>query len=143
MIKIFIDTNVLFDFFAEREPFDKEAEEMMELAYEKQIELYCAATSYTTIFQLLSNLKGKVKAFQAIRDMRELINIVGVDNCAIDKALENTHADFEDAVQLACACSTKDIQTIVTRNPRLFKTKKLPVQTPKEFLDTINQTIHE
>lgn len=143
MIKIFIDTNVLFDFFAERQPFDKEAEEMMELAYEKQIELYCAATSYTTVFQLLAKLKGKLKASQAIRDMRELINTICVDNIVIDKALENTNPDFEDAIQLTCACAIKDIQAIVTSNPKLFKTKKLLVQTPKEFLDTINQTIHE
>ncbi|MFW2476028.1 MAG: type II toxin-antitoxin system VapC family toxin [Sediminibacterium sp.] len=143
MRKIFIDTNVLFDFFAERQPFDKEAEEMMELAYEKQIELYCAATSYTTLFYLLAKLKGKVKSVQAIRDLRELINTIRVDNAIIDKALENTVPDFEEAIQIACAHTIKDIQAIVTRNPKLFKTKRLLVQTPKEFLDTINQTINE
>ncbi len=143
MIQIFLDTNVLFDFFAERQPFDKEAEEIMELAYEKEIELYCSAISYTTISYLLSKLKGKAKAFQAIRDMRELINTIGVDNTTIDKALENTSPDFEDAIQLECAYAMKHIQTIITRNPKHFKTKQLLVQTPKEFLDTFNQTIHE
>ena len=143
MIQIFLDTNVLFDFFAERQPFDKEAEEIMELAYEKEIELYCSAISYTTVFYLLSKLKGKAKAFQAIKDMRELIQTIGDDNTIIDKALENTHPDFEDAIQLECAYSVKNIQTIVTRNPKHFKTKQILVQTPKEFLDTFNQTIHE
>ena len=143
MIQIFLDTNVLFDFFAERQPFDKEAEEIMELAYEKKIELYCSAISYTTVFYLLSKLKGKSKAFQAIKDMRELINTFGIDNSVIDKALENTNPDFEDAIQLECAYAVKNIQTIVTRNPKHFKTKQLLVQTPKEFLDTFNQTIHE
>ena len=62
MTRIFLDTNVLFDFFAEREPFDKEAEEIMELAYEQEIELSCSAISYTTIFYLLAKMKGKTKA---------------------------------------------------------------------------------
>lgn len=143
MIQIFLDTNVLFDFFAERQPFDKEAEEIMELAYEKKIELYCSTISYTTVFYLLSKLKGKPKAFQAIKDMRELINTIGVDNSVIDKAFENTNPDFEDTIQLECAYTVKNIQAIVTRNPKHFKTKQLLIQTPKEFLDTFNQTIHE
>lgn len=142
-MQIFLDTNVLFDFFAERPPFDKEAEEIMELAYEKEIELYCSAISYTTMLNLLSKLKGKTKAFQAIKDMCELIHTIGVDNTIIDKALENANPDFEDAIQLECAYAVKRIQTIVTRNPKHFKTKQLLVQTPKEFLDTFNQTIHE
>jgi len=143
MIQIFLDTNVLFDFFAERQPFDKEAEEIMELAYEKEIELYCSAISYTTVFYLLSKLKGKAKAFQAIRDMRELINTVSVDSSIIDKALENANPDFEDAIQLECAYAVKKVHSLVTRNPKHFKTKYLLVQTPKEFLDAFNQTIHE
>jgi predicted nucleic acid-binding protein len=143
MIKIFLDTNVLFDFFAERKPFDREAEEIMELAYEKQVLLFCSAISYTTIFYLLSRLSGKQKAFMAIKDMRELINTVLVDGQIIDKALENGNPDFEDGIQLECATSVPNLHALVTRNPKHFKNKQLLIQTPKEFLDAFNQTIHE
>ncbi len=143
MIKIFLDTNVLFDFFAERKPFDREAEEIMELAYEKQVLLFCSAISYTTIFYLLSRLSGKQKAFMAIKDMRELINTVLVDSQIIDKALENGNPDFEDGIQLECATSVLNLHALVTRNPKHFKNKQLLIQTPKEFLDAFNQTIHE
>lgn len=143
MTKVFLDTNVLFDFFAERKPFDKEAEEIMELAYDKQVVLFCSAISYTTVFYLLSKLNGRHKAFMAIKDMRELINTVTVDSHIIDKALENGNPDFEDGIQLECAFSIASLDTLVTRNPKHFKTKQLLIQTPKEFLDAFNQTIHE
>lgn len=139
MTSIFLDTNVLFDFFSERAPFDKEAEEIMELAYEQQIELCCSAISYTTIYYLLAKLKGKNKALMAIKDMRELIQTIAVDEYIIDEALKNQHPDFEDAIQLECALKIKDIHSIVTRNPKHFKTKDILIQTPKEFLDAFNQ----
>ncbi len=141
MTKIFLDTNVLFDFFAERKPFDKEAEEIMEIAYEKQAALFCSAISYTTVFYLLSKLNGKQKAFMAIKDMRELIKTVTVDDQVIGKALESGNTDFEDAIQLECALAIPNLHVLVTRNPKHFKSKKLLIQTPKEFLDAFNQTI--
>jgi len=143
MIKVFLDTNVLFDFFAERTPFDKEAEEIMELAYEKELSLFCSAISYTTVFYLLSKLNGKHKAFMAIKDMRELIKTVTVDSHIIDKALEAGNPDFEDGIQFECAAGIRDLHALVTRNPKHFKSKQLLIQTPKEFLDAFNQTIHE
>ena len=143
MTKIFLDTNVLFDFFAERKPFDKEAEEIMELAYEKQVALFCSAISYTNVFYLLSKLNGKQKAFMAIKDMRELINTVTVDGKIIDKAMESGNPDFEDGIQMECATSVSNLHALVTRNPKHFKSKQLLIQTPKEFLDAFNQTIHD
>ncbi len=143
MIRIFLDTNVLFDFFSEREPFDKEAEEIMELAYEQEIELSCSAISYTTIFYLLTKLKGKTKALMAIKDMRELIKTIAVDELIIDKALQNQQPDFEDAIQLECAYTIHELHSIVTRNPKHFKSKDILIQTPKEFLDAFNTRLHE
>ncbi len=143
MINVFLDTNILFDFFAERKPFDKEAEEIMELAYEKEVTLFCSAISYATVFYLLSKLNGKQKAFMAIKDMRELISTVTVDGHVIDKALESGNPDFEDGIQFESAMGIPNLHALVTRNPKHFKNKQLLIQTPKEFLDAFNSTIHD
>lgn len=143
MTRIFLDTHVLFDFFSERAPFDKEAEEIMELAYEKQVEISCSSISYTAIFYLLSKLKGKTKALMAIKDIRDLITTIVVDDRVIDQAIQNHPSDFEDAIQLECAYTIHNIHSIVTRHPKHFKVKDILIQTPKEFLDAFNATIHE
>ncbi len=143
MTKVFLDSNVIFDFFVERKPFDKEAEEIMELAYHKSIELFCSAVSYTTLFHQLSELSGKQKAFLAMKDLRNLISTVSVDGQVIDKVLETGHLDMEDSIQLVCATTITDIFAFVTRNPKYFKNKYLVIQTPKEFLEAFILSIHE
>ncbi|MEL4419951.1 hypothetical protein, partial [Shewanella algae] len=41
----------------------------------------------------------------------------------IDRALENEQPDFEDNIQLECALLVKNIQSLITRNSKDFKTK--------------------
>lgn len=143
MIRVFIDTDVLLDFFAEREPFGRETEEIMELSYEKQVELYCAASSYISIFRQLSESKGKARAVQALKDMKELLLTVAVDSAVIDRALENAVPELEESIQLECAAGIRNLHSVITGHPKHFRHKDILIQTPKEFLDAFNQTIHE
>lgn len=143
MTKVFLDTNVIFDFFAERKPFDKEAEEIMELAYHQSIQLFCSAVSYTTLFTQLSELSNKQKAFLAMKDLRILFSTVSVDEQLINKAFEIGQPDMEDSIQLQCAITITDLFAFVTTNPKHFKTKDIVIQTPKEFLEAFNLSIHE
>ena len=131
MTKVFLDSNVIFDFFAERKPFDKEAEEIMELAYFKSIELFCSAVSYTTLFHQLSELSGKQKAFLAIKDMSNLISTVSVNGQIINKALESDHPNMEDSILLECATTITDLFAFVTSNPKHFKNKDLVIEVKR------------
>jgi len=137
-MNVFIDTNILIDFFEGRKPFATEAVALFSLAYNKKITIYCSALSYSNIFYLLAKSQGKARAKQALRDMRELVLTVPVDTSIIDKALENEQPDFEDNIQLECALMVKNIKALITRNSKDFKTRMLTIQTPKEFLDTYN-----
>lgn len=137
-MNVFLDTNIVIDFFEGRKPFAAEASSLFSLAYNQKITIYCAALSYSNIFYLLSKNQGKLKAKQALKDIRELVITVAVDTSIIDKALENDQPDFEDNIQLACALTVKNLKALITRNAKDFKTKKITIQTPKEFLDTYN-----
>lgn len=137
-MNVFIDTNILIDFFEGRKPFVTEATAIFSLAFNKEITIYCSALSYSNIFYLLAKSQGKIKAKQALKDMRQLVHTVTVDTTIIDRALENEQPDFEDNIQLECALLVKNIQSLITRNSKDFKTKNITIQTPKEFLDTYN-----
>lgn len=137
-MNVFIDTNILIDFFEGRKPFVTEATAIFSLAFNNEITIYCSALSYSNIFYLLAKSQGKIKAKQALKDMRQLVHTVAVDTTIIDRALENDQPDFEDNIQLECALFVKNIQSLITRNSKDFKTKNITVQTPKEFLDTYN-----
>ena len=86
----------------------------------------------------MAKSQGKIKAKQALKDIRQLVHTVTVDTTIIDRALENEQPDFEDNIQLECALLVKNIQSLITRNSKDFKTKNITIQTPKEFLDTYN-----
>ncbi|MEN9598588.1 MAG: hypothetical protein RL596_899, partial [Bacteroidota bacterium] len=58
-MNVFIDTNILIDFFEGRKPFATEAVALFSLAYNKKITIYCSALSYSNIFYLLAKSQGK------------------------------------------------------------------------------------
>ena len=65
--------------------------------------------------------------------MRAIFQIVPVDGDAIDLAMKAQSADFEDAVQLACATRAKAV-CVITRDERHFADSALPVMAPDIFL---------
>jgi predicted nucleic acid-binding protein len=65
MKSIFIDTNILIDLLADRQPFSKFAIEIFNLAEKKQIKLFTSSHSYATTHYLL-------KKHIEERELREL-----------------------------------------------------------------------
>ena len=49
---------------------------------------------------------------------------------------KNAWNDYEDGLQYLCAMNSKS-DIIITRNKKDFKLSNIPVYTPQEFLDLI------
>ena len=134
MIKALIDTNVIIDFFLEREPFYGNAETIFRKINDKKVEGYISASTVTDMFYLLQKAKGNLDAVNYISELIQTIEILGVDKQTIINALLFNWTDFEDAVQAQVAIEN-EISVIITRNTKDFqKIKKIKVLTPKEFI---------
>jgi predicted nucleic acid-binding protein len=130
---VFIDTNVLLDVLLAREPFLAHAQRIWTLSERKMIHGVVSAASFLNIYYIVRRLASRREAERAIHGMQAVFQIAAVDGDAIDVAMKTRSADFEDAVQLACAIRAKAV-CIITRDERHFAGSALPVMAPDMFL---------
>lgn len=133
MEKIFIDSDVILDLLAEREPFNIPAAKLISLGVENKIELYTSSLCFHNLNYLLSKQSSKAISRQILIDFRKLINILSVNDRIIDFALNSDFSDFEDAIQYHTALENQ-INAIVTRNLKDYKKATIPVMTAEMYL---------
>jgi len=139
MKKVFIDTNIVIDLLAKREPFYDESARLFSLADKEIIELSISSlTIANTNYTLLRQTKSK-NAKKILRKLRLIVNILSLDDKIIGLALnDDSFSDFEDGLQYFTAIENNQ-DLIITRNLKDFKKSKLPVMTARQFLETLKQ----
>lgn len=140
VFNLMLDTNVIIDFFLDREPFNAAAKKVLLLNKEPNIQLSITASSVTDIFyitrrELKDRNAVKDKIIELLTDMS--IKILPVTPEAIYMALDLPWKDFEDAVQYATAC-VNEMNGIVTRNVDDYRMSELNIYTPAEIVEFFN-----
>jgi predicted nucleic acid-binding protein len=132
MKAVFIDTNVIIDFLANRAPFAVFASKIFNLAGHGKVKIYISAVSYNNIYYILKQTLSHSATIKLLTQLEELAIIAAVDQSVIQNALKKDFKDFEDAIQHYCATNVKEIGLIITRDTNDFKKSELPVMTPEE-----------
>lgn len=114
--KLFVDSDVVIDFFTDREPHANPASELFELNEQGTVKLYLSAVSINNIYYIVRRFLGQKKTFEVIETLTEMTEIVGTTKKEIIQALKNNFTDYEDSIQYSCALTIKDIDAIITRN---------------------------
>ncbi|WP_201978607.1 PIN domain-containing protein [Hymenobacter rubidus] len=128
-----MDTNVVIDYLAQRQPFWLDAAELMQAGLDKQTRLYVASLSFANIYYILRRVGTAEKARELLVRLERLVRIVTVDDIFIRQALASTFSDFEDGIQHFAAVSVS-ASAIVTRDYKDFQTSLLPVISPAQAL---------
>ena len=136
--RIFIDSDIILDLLCKREPFYFFAAEVFTLGDTKKIELVTTSLVFANVFYILRKLLGIEKAKELLRKLRIIISVVSVDEKVVDLALNSKFTDFEDGLQYFTA-RENDIKIILTRNIKDYKEKYLLIQTPEEYLKSVNK----
>lgn len=137
-MKVFLDTNIVIDFIAGRQPFAKEATALFQLADNHEIELLVSDLSIVNIAYVLRRLNFPMShIYDAFDEMRPLLTITSIGPAAIDNCLRRRAEDFEDMVQYFSALQA-GADYVVTRNKKDFPENKEMIVTPREFLDYLN-----
>ncbi len=142
MKHIFLDTNVLIDFLADRKPFSLEAAKLFNYSFKKKVTIYVAAVSYNNIYYILRQSCTHSETIKILTELQDWTEAIDVTKDVIRKALKSEFKDFEDAIQYNCAKTLNKIDCIVTRDTKDFKTSSIPTMTPKEALTLIESTSH-
>jgi predicted nucleic acid-binding protein len=137
---IFLDTNVLIDFFANRKPFSIEAAKLFNYSFKKEINIYISAVSYNNIYYILRQSCSHSETINMLAELNEWTDIIDVTKDIIKKSIKSDFKDFEDAIQYNCAKSLNKIDFIVTRDTKDFKSSSLPILTTKEAVSLVEST---
>ena len=137
---IFLDTNVLVDFFADCKPFSMEAAKLFNFSFKKEINIYISAVSYNNIYYILRQSCSHAETIKMLAELNEWTDIIDVTKDIIKKSIKSDFKDFEDAIQYNCAKSLSKIDFIVTRDTKDFKSSSLPILTPKEAVSFVEST---
>jgi predicted nucleic acid-binding protein len=139
MKNVFLDTNVLMDILANRQPFYKSSSAIYKLGLSKKVLFYTSSNTISTLHYLLKKFIEEDKIRMALDEITNAITIIPVDITIIKKSLKSSHKDFEDAIQIISAQSINTMDCIVTRDLKDYKNTEINVFTPDEFLNTINK----
>jgi predicted nucleic acid-binding protein len=133
MKRVFLDTNVVLDLMARREPFFADAKAIFDRSANGDFLILLSVLSFWNIFYLIRKQRGEVKAKADLVVLERLVHVVPAQVADLRGGLASSIRDLEDAMQLQGAiAAAADI--IVTRDPKGFKGAPIKVVQPDAFL---------
>ncbi|WP_423819224.1 PIN domain-containing protein [Salinimicrobium sp. TIG7-5_MAKvit] len=134
MDKVLVDTDVILDFFFDREPFAEFATEIFNLCEENKLKGFTTPVIICNVYYLLRKSAKHEIIIEKIKQLLNIIDIIKMDKEAVLGALNSNFKDFEDALQNFSAIENGEIKIILTRNIKDFKKSKLAILTPETYL---------
>lgn len=131
--KVFVDSDVILDVLADREPHSGPAKRLFNKLYRGEVDGFTSPLIFSNLFYLLRKQNGQAAAKGQLKKLRILLKVLPIDEKTVDSALGSALPDFEDALQYHCAAKA-GIETIITRNVKDYKGVPGTLVTPDEFL---------
>lgn len=136
MKKVLIDTDVILDFFFDREPFSENAALILSQCENKKIVGYVTPVIISNVYYLLSKNAKSEKVIEKLKKLLIIVDVLTIDKRMILAALNSNFKDFEDAIQNYTAEINDKVDVIITRNTKDYTKSKLAIMNPSEFLNS-------
>lgn len=150
MKNIFLDTNILLEYYCDRK-YAKDVEQILDFAIDNQVILHISAGSfYTLAYQIEKHLKSlgifgsdKLSTLRSIlSNVLHLCKIDSIGNSSFEECLQHeAFKDIEDSFQFQTAVSN-GCDVLLTLNEKDFSCKgdtSVLVQTPMAFISQISE----
>jgi predicted nucleic acid-binding protein len=134
MDKVLLDTDVVLDFFFDRQPFSEFAATIISWSETKKIEGFITPVICSNVYYLLRQTAKHEKVIEKLTQLLTIVDVLQMDRQVIKAALTSDFNDFEDALQHFAAIQHGGIQVILTRNIKDYKKSKIGVMTPEEYI---------
>ena len=138
MKRILIDTNIVIDLLAKRNPFYESASKLFSLADKNKIRLSVSSLTIANTNYILSAILNPNETKETLRRFRVLVEIIPLTEKIIDLALNDPgFQDFEDGLQYYSAIESNK-NMVITRDLKGFKSSTLPVMSAEQYLNTLS-----
>ena len=94
MKKVFLDTNVIIDFLADRSPYSDHAAILFQFAKENKIKMYVSAISFNNTYYILRKVTSHKKALDLLFGIEEYIGIQETNRSIIGQSIKSSFNDF-------------------------------------------------
>jgi len=132
-VNVFLDTNVVLDVFAKRQPFYADSARVWALAERGKIHGLLSALGMTNLYYVVQRLSSRKAAMEMLRTVRGSVALTPCDGSVLNLAIDAGFGDFEDAVQYFSARAA-GADVLVTRDTGHFPEDDLSAMTPAAFL---------
>lgn len=133
---LFVDTDVVLDLLARREPFYGAAARLFSEAEAGNLTLCVSSLTFANLFYLLRKQHPGPQAQQVLRTFKQLVSVVSVDDTIVEQALHAGFTGFEDALQYFCALSAR-CSGLITRNVRHYRKSSIRVVTAEGYFAAV------
>jgi predicted nucleic acid-binding protein len=134
MDKVLIDTDVILDFFFDRQPFSENATQIFSLCESKKIKGFVTPVICSNTYYLLRQTAKHDKVIKKLSLLMTLMDVLLMDRDVVMQALSSGFNDFENALQDSAAIKSGYIDVIITRNVKDYKKSSIGVLTPESYL---------
>lgn len=128
-----LDTDVIIDMALDRRPFSEPASALLDRIERDRRRAFIAWHSVSNLYYIVAPTRGNVTTRDFIVDLTRIVEVASGGAEAIRYAAALAMADFEDAMQVACA-RTCGATRIVTRNTRDYRHSPIRAISPHEAL---------
>jgi len=132
-MRVFIDTNVVVDVIARREPFFADSQAILSLCALGEIDGFVSDLTFCNVAYVMRKQLGSHELRSGLSVLKNCLTVVPIGDAGISAAIADVTADFEDAVQISAAVAA-GADVIVTRNARHFNKSPIRACTPTDFL---------
>ena len=137
MDKVLIDTDVILDFFFDRQPFAEYASQVIGLCESNQIKGYVTPVIYSNVYYLLKQTARHDKVIENLKQLLMITDVLLMDKEVVSNALNSGFKDFEDGLQNFAAMKNGEIDVILTRNLKGFNKSEIGILTPESYIKSI------
>ena len=135
MVKLFIDSDIILDLIAKREPYYIFAAKLFTLIDQRKVSGFTSPLVFANLHYLLKKMSSNKAALKQLRKLKTFVKVLPTDERVIEQSLNSDFNDFEDAIQYFTSVNN-GIDVILTRNIKDYKKSKIPVSTAEEFIYT-------
>ena len=133
MKNVLLDSDIILDFFLDREPHSKYTSYVLSQIELREINGYLTPLIISNVYYLLRKVSTHDRVMKKLNQLMTLTNVLLLDKQTILKAMNSKFKDFEDALQNYACESYGNIDLILTRNTKDYKKSEISVMTPEQY----------
>jgi len=136
VIYLFLDSDVLIDFYADRDDFSNSARKIFEHAelHKRHMRLITTPVAISNVHYLLKKYLEKELLSRCFDHLISNVVVIPMSGEIVQQAFELGWSDFEDAMQHQACVDYKKDTVIITRNVKDYRKSLIKVMSPKTFV---------